>query len=235
MRRLNIITTAFAMIGAGTIGGIVASHSAGAATTTPAGVVVVNPVRVLDTRDTGKLPLNSQVVVNTGISGAIAAAVNITLTDTDGAGFVTAWDGQSARPNASIINSSGPGQTVANYTIVPITSSGQFTLFTSNSANLIVDFMGYLPNPGATPQTTGGYTAQITGYSPGNTITSVTGTVTNGTLAAQSLRVDIKCPNGTVETDYAFSLAAGDTKGFSVLCQGGAFTTGATVQAVVKT
>lgn len=54
------------------------------------------------------------------------------------------------------------------------------------------------------------------------------------TLATQSLRVDIHCPNGTVETADAFQLVAGDTNGFSVLCTGGGFTTGATVQAVVK-
>ena len=227
---------AIAVMAAGAAGGLIATNggTVGAATTTPAGLVIQSPSRILDTRNTAKLGVNGQTTVSTGISGVIAAAVNITLTDTDGAGFVTAWDGLSTRPTASIINSYGPGQTVANYTIVPVTSTGQFMLFTSSPANLVVDLMGYVPSPASNPiPPTGNVTAVITGYSPASTITSVTGTVTNGRNAVADVRVDVKCPNGTVETDSFFDLAAGATKGFSVLCGGGAFTTGATIQAVV--
>ena len=233
-RSLTATFATAAVLAAGAAGGLIASTGnapAGAATSTPAGIVVVTPGRVLDTRNTGKLGINGQVVVNTGINGAVAAAVNITLTDTDGAGFVTAWDGTSARPTASIINSDHAGETIANYTIVPVDPQGHFTLFTSNGANLIVDFMGYLP--ASTPLLANNVTAVITGYAPGSSYTSVTGTASNGTAASRSVRVDIKCPNGTVETDIVFGLAAGSTKGWSVLCTGGAFTTGAVVQAVV--
>jgi hypothetical protein len=233
-RTITAALTTAAVLAAGAAGGLVAttgSGPAGAATSTPAGVVVVSPSRVLDTRNTGKLAVNGQVVVSTGVSGAVAVAVNITLTDTDGAGFVTAWDGTSSRPTASIINSDRAGETIANYTIVPVDPQGSFTLFTSSGANLIVDFMGYLP--GSTPLLANNVTAVITGYAPGSSYTSVTGTASNGTAASRSVRVDLKCPNGTVETDLVFSLAAGSTKGWSVLCTGGAFTAGAVVQAVV--
>lgn len=234
-RSITAALTTAAVLAAGATGGLIATTGSGpasAATSTPAGVVVVSPSRVLDTRNTGKLSVNGQVVVNTGITGAVAAAVNITLTDTDGAGFVTAWDGTtSSRPTASIINSDHAGQTIANYAIVPVDAAGNFTLYTSSGANLIVDFMGYLP--GSSPLLANNVAAVITGYAPGSSYTSVTGTASNGTAASRSVRVDIKCPNGTVETDTLFALAAGSTKGWSVLCTDGAFTAGAVVQAVV--
>jgi len=220
---------------AGAAGGFVASTSGGvgAANNPPAGLVTTLPARVLDTRTGAKPALNSTTVVNTGITGAVAVAVNITLTETDGAGFVTAWDGLGARPNVSIINSFGAGQTIANYAIVPVDAAGKFNLFVNNPGHLLVDVMGYFP--GSAALVPAGLTATITGYAPGSTITSVTGSVTNGGSVSKTVRVDIKCPNGTVETDTVFQLGAGQTKGFSVLCGGGAFTSGASVQAVLET
>ncbi|MCU1367706.1 MAG: hypothetical protein JWN39_3345 [Ilumatobacteraceae bacterium] len=234
-RTLSFFAAALALVAAGSIGGLVVTSTggAGAATSSPVGMIILTPGRVLDTRNAAgtTLPLNGSVVVNTGISGAAAVAVNITLTDTTGAGFITAWDGSQPRPGTSIMNSFGAGQNIANYAIVPVDAAGHFTLFTSNPANLIVDLMGYFPSTSAPVPS--GLTAVITGYGPASTITSVTGTVSNGGGVSKNARVDIKCPNGTVQTDSFYALGAGQTKGFSVLCDQ-AFTSGATVQAVVE-
>src|SRR4051812_12291668 len=68
----------------------------------------VGPTRVLDTRTglgrsgEGKVPAGGTVTVR-GLSGARALAVNITVTEPDAAGFVTAWPG-GARPNSSAVN-----------------------------------------------------------------------------------------------------------------------------------
>ena len=171
-----------------------------------------------------------QVQVDTHITGAVAVGVNITVTETVGPGFVTAWDGSTGRPTASIVNSSGANQNIANYAIVPVLPDGTFQLFTSSTTHLIVDLMGYFPGtPTPIPV---GITGQITGYGPGGSITEVSGTLTNGTTATTNARADVHCPDGATETDLVFSMPPGATRGFSVLCSG-VFSSGATLVVVV--
>ena len=125
------------------VGGAIAFHSTTTATSqATTGLVSVSPTRILDTRTTAKLGTSSAVTVKSGIAGASAVAVNITITDNDAAGFVTAWAG-GARPDTSIINTFGPNQTLANYAILPVAEDGTFMLYSSQPANLIVDLMGY--------------------------------------------------------------------------------------------
>ena len=47
-----------------------------------------------------------------------AWVVNITATDSEGPGYVTAWNGDGYPPNASNLNLA-PGKTVPNFAIVP--------------------------------------------------------------------------------------------------------------------
>lgn len=202
-----------------------------AANTTPAGLITAGPDRVLNTRNTGKLAAGGEVVVSTGVTGAVAVAVNITITDAEGdGGYVTAWAG-GGRPDASIINANN-GQTLANAAIVPVNADGTFRLFTFKPAHLLVDLMGYFPGTGTVSQSSG-LTASITGYAPGFSITTVTGTATNGTGATKTFRVEVKCPNGSVQTDSFFSMASGTTKGWTVICDG-AFSSGASIQNVIE-
>lgn len=72
-----------------------------------------------------------------------------------------------------------------------------------------------------------GISVEITGYGPSFTITSVIGHVSNGGTSEIDLRVDVQCPDGTVQFDYVFNLAAGSLVGWDVLCDGN-FTSGAT-------
>jgi hypothetical protein len=184
--------------------------------------------RVLDTRGANltnpRVPGGGIVNVNTGVIGAVAVGVNITLVDTLGPGYAAAW-ASGPWPGTSIINSDGPGQIIANFAIVPVTPQGTFQLLTQNPAHLLVDVMGYFPG-GSTPPAGSGITVNITGYSPLTTITSVIGSATNNTGSTKDIRIDVRCPNGTVEIDYLFDFLAGQTLGWSVLCDG-SFTSGA--------
>jgi hypothetical protein len=102
----------------------------------------VNPRRVLDLRP--KRPnAGSVVTVRTNApSGSVAAHVNITVVDSVGSGYVTAWP-QGLMPESSVLNTFASGQTVANAVNVPLTSTGEFRLFTSAGDLLIVDVMGF--------------------------------------------------------------------------------------------
>lgn len=73
-----------------------------------------------------------------------------------------------------------------------------------------------------------GFSGAITGYGPTSIYTEIVGSVTNGSSVARSVRSDIRCPNGTVTTDFKFAVPAGETRGLAVLCDG-VFTSGATV------
>lgn len=109
-------------------GGFVAQHSGhvGAAGSA-AGYRVVNPNRIFDSRDPGgnqpKLIAGRQVTIQTGQVGSSAVGVNIAMTGTDGAGFLTAW-ASGARPNTAIINSSQADENISNFAIVPVAADG---------------------------------------------------------------------------------------------------------------
>ncbi len=123
------------------------------------------PTRILNTRDgTGaplaKVPVGSSITVQIGGVGGIptgitAVALNLTVTDTTGSGFlsvVPAGQGDST----SNVNYAA-GQTVANSVIVPVSAGGAITVYNSGpsgSVDVIADISGYFS------QTTGnGYTA----------------------------------------------------------------------------
>lgn len=108
----------------------------------------LNPYRVLDTRETYIVEPGAVVPVNTRLPpGATAAGVNITITESQSQGFLTAWDGRSPMPTASIINTTSPGETVANFAIVPINADGTFHLYASMRTHIVVDVQGFVAGP----------------------------------------------------------------------------------------
>lgn len=244
------IVACLALLAASFAGGFVAQQTGlvGAAGVT-SGYRTVAPVRIFDSRDPGGnqplLTAGRQVTVFTGQTGSSAVGVNIALTATAGPGFVTAW-ASGPRPGTAIINSTQADENISNFAIVPVAPDGSFQLYTLNPTHIVVDLLGgfdvtaapIAANPPATtspttttPPPTGSVTVAITGYSPATTITSIVGSVTNGSNITRSIRVDVRCPNGSVETDSFFSLAAGATKGWSVLCTG-VFSSGATATTI---
>jgi hypothetical protein len=83
-----------------------------------------------------------QVTGGTIPSGATAAVLNVTAVNPGASGFMTVYPQGSDRPNASNVNYA-VGQTTANRVIVPLSASGQVTVWSSAPTDLIVDVSGY--------------------------------------------------------------------------------------------
>ncbi|HET7719696.1 MAG TPA: hypothetical protein VFK43_06995, partial [Acidimicrobiales bacterium] len=119
----------------------------------PAGVLFhpVAPARLLDTR-TGAgarlLPgatLDLQVAGRGGApaTGVSAVAVNVTVTEPVGGGFLTTWPAGAQRPLASNLNFA-PGQTVANLAVVKVGAAGRISIYNGGGAvHVIVDVAGW--------------------------------------------------------------------------------------------
>jgi len=118
--------------------------------------------RAYDSRTSGKkfapgssftLPLPSGVPPD-----ATAMAVNVTVTDSAGAGFVTEFPAGAQRPTSSILNMDGAGQTRAVAGILPVSPAGM-SLFMSAGGFVIVDVLGYFTGPTAKATGDGLFTA----------------------------------------------------------------------------
>jgi hypothetical protein len=134
------------------------------------------PVRICDTRPIGTLSPSNQcnqpggtggslaagqsvdVQVtgsNTIPNGATAAVFNVTVANPSGAGFLTVYPEDSPQPNTSNVNYLA-GQVVANRVVVPLSTTGpnptlgQIKIFSSQSADVIVDVSGYYTAGGGT-------------------------------------------------------------------------------------
>jgi hypothetical protein len=120
----------------------------------------LTPARLLDTRDgtgtsgVGALGLNQQInlgVVGVGgvpSTGVTAVALNVTVADPTGTGYLTVWPAGEARPTASTHNFE-PGLTVANLVLAKVGAGGQVSIF--NSAGLthvVADVTGYFSSTG---------------------------------------------------------------------------------------
>lgn len=120
-------------------------------TTDTAGLFVASPpLRMFDTRQMRILPpwSGSTYEFSVGDPGREVAAVvmNITATSPWDRGFVTAYPAGVARPNSSNLNISAVPQTIANHSIVRVSSRG-VSLFTQGGSHLIADVAGWYLGP----------------------------------------------------------------------------------------
>ena len=122
--------------------------------------VAVDPGRLLDTRigsttidgqsvGAGVQPtstVNAVTVIGRGgvPAGASTVVVNVTVTEPEAPGFVTAYPCGIDPPLASNLNFAA-GQTVANAAIVKVGAGGSICLFNSQPTHLVVDVAGYFP------------------------------------------------------------------------------------------
>jgi hypothetical protein len=96
---------------------------------------------------------------------AVAVALNVTVADPVGAGFVTVYPCGALQPTASNVNFSA-GAVVPNAVIAKIGADGKVCLFVSNDTHLVVDVNAYFPptsslhsiNPARVLDTRAGYT-----------------------------------------------------------------------------
>lgn len=117
----------------------------------------VYPARLLDTRpaetvdgrfaNIGRLRADTELAVSvTGRGGvptdATVAALNLTVVDPAGAGFVTAYPCGSPKPNTSNVNFT-PGQTVANLSIMKLSADGRICLVSDKPTHLIADVTAF--------------------------------------------------------------------------------------------
>jgi hypothetical protein len=74
---------------------------------------------------------------------ARAVVLNITVTDTSAASYLTAWPDQSPRPLASDLNWQA-GQTVPSLAVVELSTDGKLDLYNAaGSADVVVDVAGW--------------------------------------------------------------------------------------------
>lgn len=130
--------------------------------------VPISPTRILDSRpgepvaDDWNTPWPANTSRNVAVAGratvpvdAIAVVLNITVTNTTGAGYLTAWPTGSARPQSSNLNWV-PGQTVPNRVFVKLGAAGQLALYNSSgSTDVIADVVGYFTSPAAASSSNG--------------------------------------------------------------------------------
>jgi serine protease len=180
-----------------------------AAGSTAGSYVPLTPARITDTRSGSTYPnagktlaaggsLNVQVTGKGGVpsSGVTGAILNVTVTNTTAAGYLTAYPQGATRPLASNLNW-GAGETVANRVVVPVSSTGMITLYNyAGSTDVVVDVSGYFTNGSSTP-------ANASLYNPITPVrvldTRTTGTPLSGgaTLTVPMVGVDGIASNAT--------------------------------------
>jgi hypothetical protein len=130
-------------------------YHAGTATE-PGTFTPLTPARILDTRAGTGIPAPATVpgrgtvqLTVTGhggvpASGVSAVVLNLTVTQPNAAGYITAYPTGESRPAASNLNFS-TGQTIANLVTVKLGTNGQLTLYNGApaSTHLIADVAGY--------------------------------------------------------------------------------------------
>ena len=114
---------------------------------------VANPTRIVDTREglgvsaVGPVGVKSTLQIPmwsaNGIPNSVpSVAINVTMANARGGGFVTVYPCASGLPEASNVNA-GSGATVANSVIASPDDTGKVCLYSENATDLIVDVAGY--------------------------------------------------------------------------------------------
>jgi hypothetical protein len=102
--------------------------------------------RVLDTRGGSKLGFGDEIVVDLGNPGARGALFNLTVTETENGGFVSAFAADITYPGSSSVNYTATGQTVANGVVSALSPDGRIKLRgggPAGSCHVIVDRLGW--------------------------------------------------------------------------------------------
>lgn len=106
--------------------------------------VPAGPVRILDTRHQ-QAPLRPRFRRDVRFPAAQGSAVlaNLTITESDAAGYLTAYPGRTRRPWTSVLNADGPGATKAGLALLPVTAGGRTSMWSQSGSHLVVDQAGW--------------------------------------------------------------------------------------------
>lgn len=164
----------------------------------------LTPTRITDTRPGSGEPnagrrLGQGGALNVQVDGAgdvpatnVAAVVlNVTATDTTASSFLTVYPAGTSQPTTSNLNWV-PGQTVAKCVIVPVSSTGQITVFNATGdADLVVDVSGYFSAAAGEPANASLYTpvvpARVLDTRAGSRALDAGGTLGAGASLSQQL------------------------------------------------
>lgn len=121
------------------------------AETSAAGLFVpVTPGRLMDTRVAGPVASGSETLLAPGgaaglpTTGMGAVFLNLTATQTAGAGFLQVFPSGLGVPGASSsVNFTGAGQTVASAAVGGLGSEVTFSVYTPTSTHVVIDVAGY--------------------------------------------------------------------------------------------
>ena len=117
--------------------------------------VPITPTRILDTRQPGQggafahnQTRSLQVAGTSAVPpGAVAVAMNVTVTGPSGAGYLTVWQSDKPQPNTSNLNFVA-GETVPNLVTIGVSGSGQVSIndylyVQTGTVDVIVDVVGW--------------------------------------------------------------------------------------------
>ncbi|HEY4331656.1 MAG TPA: CAP domain-containing protein, partial [Ilumatobacteraceae bacterium] len=151
---LALAAGVFVLPGAPLVGSLLSPVAA--APTAASAYVAIQPCRLVDTRlgqgYTRIDALTIQVATKSicGLpSGATSLALTLTVVGPAGAGYLTAWPSDQARPVVSNLNFN-TNQVRANGSITRVDSSGTFRVYTSVATQVVVDVVGAFVPSGAT-------------------------------------------------------------------------------------
>jgi hypothetical protein len=138
----NITTTAQS------VHGLLIGYAPPALPPVPPAYVAASPIaRVLDTRTTGgKLGPDEERIISLGVPGSVnGAVINLTITETEGAGFVAVFPADVAYPGNSSINWSAPNENIANGVITAVDPTGKVKIRGGvNPTHVVIDVLGAL-------------------------------------------------------------------------------------------
>jgi len=134
-------------------------HQAAGAQTPPPGqlVALLTPIRVFDTRVDPHRKIQSGENMGVFISAAVegtnpsAAFVNLTITETEGAGYLVVFasdlTGERPLPSTSNINWSTSGVTLANMALTAVGGENAIAVHCDGGGrtHFIIDVYGYVP------------------------------------------------------------------------------------------
>ena len=119
----------------------------GTAASTPGSAFVpLTPIRLLDTRLAGtKQPVGTDAAITLKVAAtgsAVAAALNVTITEPTTATYLTVWPSDAGRPLASNLNAVA-GETRPNMVIARLGPDGTVRIYNhSGTAHVVVDLLG---------------------------------------------------------------------------------------------
>jgi hypothetical protein len=110
------------------------------------GFTALSPERLFDTRDRDLRLIGGGVYrfeLTDLPDDASAVAINVTVTQTTGAGFVSVYPCDGDLPEVSNVNFTGANQTVPNFAIVSVGFSRAICFYASTSTHVLADLSGY--------------------------------------------------------------------------------------------